>query len=562
MIVRAQIRMEGLFCMLGKFAGMTICKASIAACFLVALFIFCAAGAAGAAEILKQPPERVFGDWMVTNLGAEPSTLNPITSTDAVASNIEGFIYESLLRRDPKSLELVPVLADRWEISDDHLTYTFYLKKNIKWEDGHPFTAQDILFSYERIMDPKVDAAHQRNYYKDIEKVEVLDDYTVRYRYRIPYFRALEFCGGISIVPAHLFKEGENFNQHPISRKPVGTGPYKFESWETGKQIVLVRNENYWGEKPAFKKLVFKIITSPTVSLQVLKQGGLDELSLLPIQWTRQTESAKFDKNFLKLSYYGPRYSYIGWNMRRPPFDDKRVRQAMTMLIDRELILKKIFFGLGVVIDSPFYINSPEYNKELKPYPYDPKAALALLRAAGWTGDGELKKDGKPFEFEFAISAGSKTGEQIATILQENLKEVGIRVSIRKLEWAVFIQKIEEGNFDACTLGWALGWESDPYQLWHSSQAVAKGSNFVGFKNEEADKLIEDARQEFDAKKRYKLYHRFQEIVHDEQPYTFLFTSKALVAVSRRFENVEVYPMGLDSRYWWVAKDMQKYEDP
>ncbi len=529
---------------------------------LAILFIILAAASQANSDTLKQPPERQFGDWRVTNLGAEPSTLNPITSTDAVASEIQNYIYESLIKRDPKSMEMVPLLADRWEISDDHLVFTFYLKKNIKWEDGQPFTAKDVVFSFNRIMDPKVDAAHLRNYYKDIQQVEALDDFTVRYHYRIPYFLALEFCGGIPIVPAHLFKDGEDFNQHPIARKPMGTGPYKFESWETGKQITLVRNDNYWGDKPALKKLVFKIITNQTVSLQILKQGGLDDMTLRPIHWTRQTGTPRFAKEYKKLDYYSPQYSYIGWNIRKPPFDDKRVRQAMTMLIDREMILKRIFFDLGVVVDSPFYINSPEYNKELKPYPYDPKAALSLLRSAGWTGDGELKKNGKPFEFEFIISAGSKSGEQIATIMQENLKEVGIRMSIRKLEWAVFIQKIENNNFDACTLGWALGWESDPYQLWHSSQSEAKGSNFVGFKNAEADKLMEDARQEFDPKKRIKLYHRLQEIIYDEQPYTFLFTMKALEAVSSRFENVVVYPMGLAPLYWWVPQGAQKYKDP
>ncbi len=532
-----------------------------AACFAISFFILAAAAAANTGT-LEQPPERQFGDWRVSNLGAEPSTLNPITSTDAPASQIQAYIYESLLKRDSKSMQLAPELADHWEISEDHLEFTFYLKKNISWEDGDPFTARDVVFSYERIMDPKVDAAHLRNYYKDIQKVEALDEYTVRFHYRIPYFLALEFCGGMPIVPAHLFKEGEDFNQHPIMRKPIGTGPYKLQSWETGKQIVLVRNENYWGEKPAIKKLLFRIITNQTVSLQVLKQGDLDEMSLLPMQWIRQTNTARFAREYKKLDYYSPRYNYIGWNMRRPPFDDKRVRQAMTMLIDRELIINKIFFGLGVVIDSPFYINSPEYNKDLKPYPYDPKAALALLNSAGWAGDGVLKKDGKPFELEFVISAGSKPAEQIATILQENLKEVGISMTIRKLEWAVFIQKIESGNFDACYLGWALGWESDPYQLWHSSQAEAKGSNFVGFKSEEADKLMDSARQEFDAPKRIKLYHRLQEIIYDEQPYTFLYTLKALVAVSSRFQNVEVYPMGLAPLYWWVPKVAQKYKDP
>jgi peptide/nickel transport system substrate-binding protein len=378
----------------------------------------------------------------------------------------------------------------------------------------------------------------------------------------VPYFKALEVCGGLPIVPAHLFKEGEDFNSHPIGRNPVGTGPYKLLHWDTGKEVVLVRNEEYWGEKPAIDRIVFKIITNPTVALQVLKQGELDEMSLSPIQWERQTQTRRFEENFQKLAYYEPIYSYIGWNSERPVFSDKRVRRAMTMLVDRETILKKILFRLAVVVNSPFYVNSPEYNKDIKPYPYDLKAALTLLRSAGWDyrpGEDVLQKDGKPFEFEFLIAAGRKTAEQIATMLQENLKEIGITMSIQSLEWAVFIQRIEEHKFDACTLGWGGGWETDPYQIWHSSQAVAKGSNFVGFKNAEADKLIEEARREFDREKRRKMYYRLQEIIYDEQPYTFLFTPEALEAVSRRFQNVEVYPMGPSPLYWWVPEKDQKY---
>ena len=250
--------------------------------------------------------------------------------------------------------------------------------------------------------------------------------------------------------------------------------------------------------------------------------------------------------------------------MRKPWFKDRRVRQAMTMLIDRKTILDKLLFGLGTIVTGNFYINSPDYNKNIKPYPYDPGKAVKLLEEAGWTdhdGDGIRDKDGIPFSFEFLISAGSKFAEQLATIMQESLKNVGIKMSIRKLEWAVFIQKIQSRDFDACTLGWSLGWESDPYQVWHSSQAKS-GSNFVGFVNPEADRIIEMARREFDPEKRHKLYHRFHKILHIEQPYTFLFTMKALVAVSKRFQNVNVYPMGLNPREWWVPLKMQRYREP
>jgi len=496
--------------------------------------------------------------WLVHHLGAEPATLNPITATDAYASKIDEYIYESLLKRDEKTLELVPVLAESWVVSEDHLTYTFHLKKDIRWQDGAPFSAADIEFSFQRIRDPKVDAAHLRSYYRDIEKLEVIDPHTVRYHYRMPYFRALEFCGSIPIVPAHRFAAEDDFNQHAIGRGPVGTGPYRFHHWDTGKEIVLERNEAYWGEKPAITRMVFKIITDSTVALQVLKKGGLDLMSLRPIQWVKQTGSARFQDRFQKLKYYLPNYSYIGWNLRRPPFSDRRVRLAMTLLLDRQMILDRLLFGLGTEVTGNFYVNSPDYNRDLPPYPHDPAAARALLREAGWEdrdGDGLLDRDGVPFRFEFLMSAGSKFAEQLATILQQNLKQVGIAMNIRKLEWAVFVQNIQKHEFDACTLGWSLSWESDPYQLWHSSEA-AQGSNFVGFEHAEADRIIEAARQELDPEKRRRLYHRFHEIIYYEQPYTFLFTPEALVAVDRRFANVHVYPMGLAPLEWSVASPL------
>ncbi len=504
------------------------------------------------------------GDWLIRHLSAEPATLNPITSTDAYASLINGYLYETLIRRDEKTLELVPSLADSWEISEDHLTYVFHLKRGLRWQDGRPLTARDVLFSFERIRDPKVDSAHLRSYYQDIERLEVLDDYTIRYTYRIPYFRALEFCGGIPIVAAHAFTDEDDFNNHPIGRSPVGNGPYRLLRWDTGREIVLVRNEDYWGKRPYFNRIVFKIITDPTAAFQVLKKGGLDEMALRPIQWVRQTQGKRFNDNYRKLKYYTPSYSYIGWNQRKPLFSDRRVRRAMTLMMDREMILKRILFGLGTVVSGNFYVKSPEYNQAIKPHPYDPPMAVALLGAAGWEDhdrDGILDKDGVPFRFELLISSGSKFGEQVATILQESLKGIGIRMEIRKLEWAVFIQRIDERNFDSCILGWSLSWESDPFQLWHSSQAD-KGSNYVGFVNEEADRIIEAARKEFDPGRRRSMYHRFHEIIHEEQPYTFLFTREELEAVSSRFRDVNVYPMGPYPREWWTPAHLIRYRDP
>jgi len=503
------------------------------------------------------------GDWLIYHLSAEPATLNPITATDAYEGIVTGGnVYETLLKRDNKTLELIPLLAESWTISDDKLTYTFKIKEGIKWQDGVPFTADDIVFSFKTIMNPKVDAPQLRSYYQEIKEVVALDDHTVRFTYARPYFLALEFCGGIPIVPRHIFEKGD-FNTNPAGRAPVGTGPFRFVKWTTGREIVLEKNNDYWGMKPYLNKIVFRIINDPSVALQVLKRQELDVASLTPIQWERQTGSPDFEKNFDKFSYYTPNYSYIGWNSTRPFFSDKRVRKAMTHLVNRELILENIMFNLGAVVTNPFYINSPEYDKDIKPIPYDPEAARKLLDEAGWTdhdGDGVRDKDGVKFAFEFLIPGGSETGEKIATILKEELDKIGIVMDIRKTEWAVFTQRLNERNFDAVTLAWSMGVESDPYQIWSSTQAES-GSNFVGFKNAEADKLIEQARQEFDRKKRIELYRKFSTIVNDEQPYTFLFCRKATVAVAKRFENVTVYPLGVDPLEWYVPQELQKYTE-
>jgi len=514
--------------------------------------------------IVQAGTEPVTGDWLVRHLSSEPATLNPITATDAYESVINGYIYESLLDLDNATLELVPRLAKSWEVSDDKLQFTFTLKDGLHWQDGKVLTTEDILYTFDRVTDPLVDAPHLRSYYKDLKKVEALDEKTVRFTYAYPYFKALDMIGGLSIMPKHIFEsaEGQEFNTHPVGRAPVGSGPYSFVKWETGTDIVLERYPDYWGEKHHMDRIVFKIITDNTVALQVLKKQEMDFMGFTPIQWVRQTDSDRFNNNFDKLRYPSLGYSYIGWNLRKPMFADKRVRRALAMLTDREAFVENLWYGLGRVVSGNFFIDTPEYDKSIEPLPFDPGAAAKLLEEAGWSdhdGDGVIDREGTPFRFEFTFSSGSTTGEQLATILQESLKKVGIEMTIRQLEWALFTQLLDDRAFDAVTLGWRLPVLADPYQVWHSSQAD-KGSNFVGFVNEEADRIIVDARSEFDREKRSAMYRRFHRILHEEQPYTFLFSRDSLVALDKRFENVKVYPLGPDSTEWYVPAEVQRYK--
>ncbi len=506
--------------------------------------------------------DSVDGDWLVERLSAEMPHLNPYTSSDAYAAAIIGLVFDTLLQRDNETLELEPHLAESYEIAEDHLTYTFTLRHGVTFSDGEPLTAEDVKFSFDKLKDPAVDAPHLRNYYQDVTACEIVDERTVRFTCSQPYFRHLLMLGGFEILPEHIYGQGD-FNNHPNNRNPIGSGPYVLERWDTGKEIVVVRNENYWNEekKPRIVRRVYKLITDDNAAFQVLLRQEMDLMNLLPEQWVGRAAKPSFDEKFDKYSYYRPYYNYIGWNARNPLFADKRVRRAMTMLLDRETIRETIYHGLAQTISGNFFIDSPEYNKAIQPWPFDPAKGKTLLDEAGWTdsnGDGLRDKGGTAFQFELLIVNANPVAEQVATVFQEELRRAGIEMTIRPLEWATFLQSVDERRFEAVMLGWSMPPDADPYQVWHSSQAE-KGSNYVNFVSEEADRLIEQARTEFDQDKRIEMYRRFHEILHEEQPYSFMFCSKVLLAVDKRFRNVTMYPLGPDTLEWWVPAAVQRY---
>ena len=499
------------------------------------------------------------GDRIVFHMMAEMDHLNPYTSSDASESTVNAYIFEGLLERNPETLDMEPRIAESWDICEEYLEYTFYLRDDVRFSDGEPLTAEDVVFSFETVLDPEVMAPHLRNYYADIEEVELVDDYTVRFTCSQPYFRHLIMIGGLPILPKHIYGEGD-FNDHPKNRSPVGSGPYVFHDWRTGQRVTLRRNENYWKEKPYIEERVFLIITEPNSAFQILNRQDMDVMELTPELWRHRASRSEFQQRFNRYTYYAPRYSYIGYNMRRSIFEDKRVRRAMTMLIDRKEFLEHVHYDLGQVITGNFFIKNPEYNEEIEPWPYDPDGALELLAEVGWERNdhGFLEKDGQEFRFELIIRADSPTDEQIATVFQESLRRAGIRLRIRRLEWASLLQQVDSRDFDAVRLGWSMPPDPDPFQVWHSSQSE-RGSNHVGFVNEEADAIIEEARQTFDDEHRTELYRRFHEIVHEEQPYTFLFCMEVLLAVDNRFHGITIYPYGPDSREWYVPAPLQRY---
>lgn len=553
---------------------------------------------------LRQPKTAApqYGDWLVEHMLSDPENLNPYTSSDAGASSVHRFIFESLLYPENEPpYALKGLVAKAYPtISADKLSYTFELRPDVLFADGHPLTAADVLFSMKTIMNPQVLAPHLRNYYEAVKDVRLEGDYRITFLCSEPYFRNDMMLGGFEILPRHFYdseglmekvplsslvdgsweqgpyaeavkKFGEQFNQN-FNRRLLGSGPYLIADPErdvvTQQKVVLSRNDRYWGQSveglPAsgyMEKIVFKIINNLDAAFIELTNGQLDRHTLQPLEFKEKSWSSDFNQRFLKGIEYSSGYAYIGWNNRHPIFRDKLVRQAMTCLTNRQEMIRSLLFGLGETIESPIHKFRPEYNNNLKPYPYDPDQAAKLLAQAGWAdsdGDGVLDKniDGTPtpFSFEILVNSGNQLRKDVALTIQDELKDAGIDCQVRELDWSILLQRVKGQDFAAVVLGWtgSMRFPPDNYQIWHSSQSAGRGSNHIGFANAEVDKILEDYRREFDPQKRIPLYQRYQEILHEEQPYTFLWMSRVARAYSRRFQGVNWYPMGADTQEWWV----------
>jgi peptide/nickel transport system substrate-binding protein len=509
------------------------------------------------------------GDWLIRNLEGEPATLCDFLASSTWPTRwiVVNNIFEPMIDYEPDDFKFRGVLAEKFSISDDGLVIYFKLRDNICFSDGHPITTNDVIFTFKTITDPNIDALQYANYFRDVDHYEKINDKEIKFYMKRVYFLSLGYLGGITIYPEHIYKykNAREFNERRGA--PIGSGPYVFEKWDVGRQLVLRRNENYWGPKPKVKKIVFTFITNTTAELQALLSGQIDYIRPVPDQYAEKSNDENFKKKFYCLSYWDAAntgYFWIGWNEARPFFADKKVRLAMTYLIDREAIKEHILRNPEAQIPTgPFYIYGLQNDPNIKPWPYDPEKAKRLLDEAGWIdhdGDGIRDKNGVPLRFKYMIAADMALHEQIAKLVKDAAAGAGIEVLLDPFEWSVFSQKVKDRDFDAVSMSWGGDLEQDPYQIWHSSQIENRGSNYVGFRNAEADALIEQARQTLDPDKRNALYHRFHRILHEEQPYTFIYTRPEQRFLDKRFQNVIVHKLGINELEWYVPAQSQKYK--
>jgi peptide/nickel transport system substrate-binding protein len=514
------------------------------------------------ASIYEGEPQK--GGTMVVRLDQEPPSLDKLTdSALAIDWLLERKVLESMAELDASKhpdYSLKPALATDWTISPDQLTYTFHLRRGVKWHDGAPFSGKDVVATLRKIQDPSVRAMHLRNNFEDLADISTApgDDFTVIAHYRKPYFLAFRALATLSIYPAHLLETAGDMMHSPMHRAPVGTGPFRFEEWKSGDRISFVRNDQYWGPKAHLDRVVYRIVPDSAVAFQLLKRGEFDlYLQLQPQQWARDLEAAGLKASLYRIKFFNPNYNWIGWNEERPYFSDRRVRQAMNYVIDTEGIRNSFLLGLDRPTTCIFYLESSACDRSLVPRPYDPAQAARLLDEAGWRdhdGDGVRDKDGVPFRFTFLMNSDSVFLAKLAPYLQQELHKLGVEMEIRKVDWALFVQLVGEHRFDAMSLRWGNSdVVQDPYEIWHSSQ-VKDGSNFVSFKNAEADALIEQARATLDDARRNELYRKLGRLLYEEAPYTFLYNRPSLDAVRVGVRGIRPSVAWYDMQDVWLAR--------
>jgi len=563
--------------------------------FLMGLFVACGGGGDsdnGKAVVSKKAG---LNEVNIHELG-DPDKLQPITSTSASSTYIQGNIFQTLLGQDPVTYEMHGILAKSrpkmTELNDGPykggIMLEYEIREEAVWDNGTPITANDYVFTVKSMKNPKTDAAHIRPYFEFIKDIVIDPSNPKKFTiYGSDRYILSEEFSGYWVLPEYIYdpnkimrkftikqlnEDAEKlrankdinefatyYNSEKFSREKgsvVGSGPYEFEEWVTGQYITLKKKENWWGDKINEKgfdngpdKISYTLVPDWTTAITAMKDEEIDVARGIR---AKDFVDLKENKNFKKLyDLHAPdfmAYDYLGMNMREPIFSDKKTRQAMAHLVDRKLIREVLMYGYGEAVNGPYHPTKAWYNKDLEPREIDLDKAKQLLAEAGWKdtdNDGLLDKmiDGKktPFKIVVKYNQGNTRRENSALMFKENAKKVGIEADVQVREWTVFIEETKAHNFDMYVGGWVGGTGlNDSKQIWHSD-SYNGGSNYVGFGTPESDELIEKIRYNLDEPSRTQQYMRLQEIIHEEAPYVFLNAQKNKIAIHKRFDNANAY---------------------
>ncbi len=590
---------------------------------------------------IKQEPDYAPGDWVVDAFPVNVAKVTPFISRDFYGAVVQSFVVESLAVRDSDTLAWTPVLAKTWKTQDNIAAWdryvqgrlaaslteeeviaeagyaaaetdeqkqaylqrrlaegrlvddivdepdcppatvvTFKLRRGVTFSDGQPLSARDVVFTYNLVMHPQIDAAIYRNEYGlKFKSVQAPDDYTVVFSFKKPFFDAFFEAATFRVIPEHFYGPLTEAQVEKINAMPgliMGSGPYKMiygpKDWAPGKEIILERNGRYWGEASAIDRLIFREVTNDVARLAAFRNGDIDLFyRAVPEQYIEYLKDEELVKRSQSIEAFRPNdgYGWIAWNQKKngepTPFADKRVRRAMTMLIERQRIIDKALYGYGLIPSGPFNRLSPQYNPKVKPLPYDPQQARELLAEAGYIdrdNDGVVESpDGVPLIFKHTYPSSGTFWTNVSLSMKDSLAEGGVVLQPDPLEWSVFSEKVRSTDFDAISMAWGALIETDIHHAFHSSNIGNGANNFPSYVNPELDRLIDQARVTLDEDERMQVWHKVHAILNEDQPYTFLYLRKFLTFTDGRYRNVRQVLIGVNDRTNWYTPVLnQKYK--
>ncbi len=523
-------------------------------------------------------PKAKRGGELVLHTSEFPKSFNYYVNVAADVSTVFGLVYDALIEVHPTTLEFQPLVVKSWEISADKKTFTLKIDPRAKWDDGKPITAHDIKFTYDLIMNTENMTSVHRMSLSRFEPPVVINESTIKFTAKTIHYNNFITLASFNPLPKHLFS-GKNFNKAFNMKLPPGSGPYTLSEVKEGRYFVLKRRKNYWADQlPShrgmynFETIRFKIMDT-TVAFEAFKKGDFDIFDEISAKrWVTETNSTPFQKNWIvkqKIYNYAPQgFAGLAFNMRKAPFQDIQIREAVCRLLDRKYLIEKIMYNEYQPLSS-YWPGLYGNGKENDLVNYDPARAKQLLKEAGYT---RLDKEGylvnqKGRRIEFSLLYTGETFEKHMTYFVETCKQAGVKVNLQLLSWATLLKKIEEYEFDAVVMGWRATLFDDPEQLWHSKHISEPGaSNLPGYKNKAVDKLIDSMPPIFDAAKRIEITKQIDHIIFKEYPYA-LFWGANYTKIF--YKNIFGMPKTVFSKYssgdvisyWWYdPAKVKRYE--
>lgn len=461
------------------------------------------------------------------SISSYPSRLNPLLATDSASSNIADWVFASLLKYD-KDANIVGDMAEDFYFKNPK-TLIFRLKKGLKWHDGKPVTAEDVVFTYETINSPTVFTPYT-SAFRTVKSVKALDRLTVEVLYKKPYFKALE-TWMMGIIPKHLLENEKDLMTAAFNQHPVGSNSYEMDGFDISRDIELFAYESYLPHRPYIDRVLYHYVQDPSTEFLMLKSFQLDLGSLTPLQLDRQIDES-FREHYRIIEEAAHTYSYLGFNLKRPPFDNLNVRRALNYAIDRNELVDILFFGHGKVCNGPFLEGALGFNAAVKTPKQDIAKAKALLKEAGFD-------ERNPLRLTITTNANNPTRKYAAIIIQNQLQKAGIEAKIRVMEWQSFLGRaVHARDFDLILLGWSLPLMPDPYNVWHSDSDKKGGFNFVGYKNATVDNLIKTSESIIDRKQLDLNFQKIFQLIADDLPYIFLYIPNSITVINKKISPI------------------------